>query len=564
MSVNDYEVIQEEIKPFHTGTRTESAALLAWFLAVVWRIEPEDVDDAICDGPGDKGIDGMLVDDDLGEITLLQAKHKANFNGRQGDKDLRDLVGAAAYFASEASVQALLEANPNVELRRLLSRLDVQAKVAAGAHATRLVFVTDGTLDDQGNGYVNAIAGNEPALEVWDQPRLATIARRTRKPDLIPGRVVLTAVSAPAVVRASNGALQLAIGVVRASQLVSLPGINDLSLFARNVRLSEGRTRINRELGDTVDDPGEHELFPAYHNGLTMLTHGLKVSGNIMTLDGVTVVNGCQSLLTLYQHQASLTDNLRLLVKVVQVERAGGISDKITYRSNNQNPVDIRDQRSTDVVQRDLQGQVRERYGSALFFAIREGEDPSGVRVLDNKTAAQVLMAVYLKEPWNAVRKVRLFDTDYRRIFDHTVTGDKLYLMDLLIRVVDGHRGELGDELTASFASVRFTLAFLVAQLLRQSETGVGLLECPERWLPEKEQEVSDALNALMVDVVKSVNFYVDEERRERAEKGEDFDPKVAFKSRASVQDLENQVLRLSWRLAMQVQSYWFEVMPAR
>jgi len=81
MGSDDHEVIQEEIKPFHTGTRTESAALLAWFLAVVRRIEPEDVDDATCDGQGDKGIDGMLVDDDLGEITLVQAKHGANIDG---------------------------------------------------------------------------------------------------------------------------------------------------------------------------------------------------------------------------------------------------------------------------------------------------------------------------------------------------------------------------------------------------------------------------------------------------------------------------------------------------
>lgn len=562
--MNNYQVIQEELKPFHMGSRTASAALLAWFLAVVWRIEPEDIDDAICDGQGDKGIDGMLVDDDLGEITLFQAKHKAASDGRQGDRDLRDLVGASAYFASEASVQGLLGANPNAELRRLLARLDVQAKVAAGAHATHLVFVTDGTLDDQGNAYVNAVTRNDPPLEVWDQPRLATVARRTRKPDLISGRVTLTAVSAPAVVSASSGAPQLAIGVVPASQLVSLPGIGDLSLFARNVRLSEGRTRINRELGATVDDPTEHELFPAYHNGLTMLTHGLTVSGDTMTLEDVTVVNGCQSLLTLYQHQASLTDNLRLLLKVVQVERTGGISDKITYRSNNQNPVDIRDQRSTDVVQRDLQGQVRERYGTAIFFAIREGENASGLRVLDNKTAAQFLMAIYLKEPWNAVRKVRLFDTDYRRIVNRTVTGDKLYLMDLVIRVVDSHRSGLRDELAASFASVRFALAFLLSQLLRQSERGVLFLESPERWLPDKEKEVIEAVDPLMGDVVKSVNFYVDEERKERAEKGEDFDPKVAFKSRASVQDLENQVLRLSGRLALQIQPYWFEVTPVR
>lgn len=562
--MNDYEVIQEELKPFNTGSRTESAALLAWFLAVVWRIEPEDIDDAICDGQGDKGIDGILVDDDLGELTLLQAKHKVQSDGHQGDKDLRDLVGAAEYFASEGSIQGLLAANPNAELRRLLTRLDVQAKVAAGAHATRLVFVTDGTLDDQGHGYVDIVARGDPPLEVWDQPRLATIARRTRKPDLISGTVTLTAVSTPAVVRTASGRDQLAIGVVPAVQLMQLPGIDDLSLFARNVRLSEGRTRINRELGDTIDDPAEHELFPAYHNGLTMLTHGLTVSGDTMTLEDVTVVNGCQSLLTLHQHKTSLTDKLHLLVKVVQVERTGSISDKITYRSNNQNPVDIRDQRSTDVVQRDLQGEVRNRYGSAIFFAIREGEDASGVRVLDNKTAAQFLMAVYLKEPWNAVRKVRLFDTDYRRIFNHTITGDKLYLMDLMIRVVDSHRKVLRDELTASFASVRFALAFLLAQLLRQSERGTLLLETPERWLPDKEQEVIEALHPLMVDVVKSVNFYVEEERKERAAAGEDFDPKVAFKSRASVQDLENQVLRLSERLAMQVQSYWFEVTPAR
>jgi hypothetical protein len=563
MTLEDYQLIQEEIQPYIVGTRTPSAGLLAWFLAAVWRIEPEDIDDAICDGTGDKGVDGLLVNDDLNEIAVFQSKHKLNHDGRQGDKDLRDLVGAAAYFESPDSVDGLMAAEPNAELMQLLERLQIRSKVEAGAHAKRLIFVTDGTLDGQGEGYVNAVQDHDPSLEVWDQPRIAAVARRTKRPELLADEVVLTAVSEPTVVL-RDGTVQLAVGVVPAEQLVDLPGIDDLSLFDRNVRLSEGRTRINRELGQTIDDPQEHELFTAYHNGLTMLTHGLTVQGNEIRLDAITVVNGCQSLLTLHEHRAAVTDELRLLVKVVQVERHTDIADKITFRSNNQNPVDIRDQRSTDLIQRDLQAQVRGEYGDKLFFAIREGERPTAPSVLDNKTAAQFLMAVYLKEPWNAVRKVRLFDDDYRRIFDYTVTGHKLYLMHLFVGIVDEQRNDLRDELAASFASIRFTLAFLISQLLRQSDRGRMLLDSPERWLPDREQEVRQALLLLARDVVKSVNFYVEQERKDRTDRGEDFDAKVVFKSRAGVNDVENQVLRLSERLAMQVPNYWFDVPPIR
>jgi hypothetical protein len=561
MPLSDYQLIQDELQPYFTGSRTKSAALLAWFLEAVWRIEPEDIDDAICDGSGDKGIDGLLVDDDLAEITVLQAKHKEKEDGRQGDLDLRTLVGTAAYFENDASVDGLLAADPNVQLRRLLTRMDVKKKVADGAHANRLIFVTDGTLDDQGRGFVDATKGNQPPLDVWDQPRLAAVARRTRRPDLLDQTVVLEATSPPTVI-IRDGNAELAVGIVPAKQLLALPGLDDLSLFARNVRLSEGPTRINRELGQTVDDPNEHDLFTAYHNGLTMLTYGLTITGNEIELNGLTVVNGCQSLLTLFEHQAKVTDKLQLLVKIVRVERQTDLADKITYRSNNQNPVDIRDQRSTDIVQRDLQAQMQQSYGSMLFYAIREGERPTAPEVLDNKTAAQFLMAVYLCEPWNAVRKVRLFDTDYRRIFDHTVTAHKLFLLKLFVKVIDEQRNDLDAELRASFASIRFTLAFLLSQFLRKSDLGSQLLEYPERWLPGQVTEVEGALLPLAQEIVKSVNHYVISEARDRADNGEDFDPKVAFKSKTAVGDLEHQVVRLSERLAMGVDSYWFEVEP--
>jgi hypothetical protein len=92
--------------------------------------------------------------------------------------------------------------------------------------------------------------------------------------------------------------------LVPANELVRLPGIGDLTLFALNVRLGLGRTRINKELARTVrEEQTAHRMFPAYHNGLTLLTERLDVDDEGLHLDGVSVVNGCQSLLAMYANQ---------------------------------------------------------------------------------------------------------------------------------------------------------------------------------------------------------------------------------------------------------------------
>lgn len=535
--------------------------MLAWFLHVIWRMDPEDVDDAICDGGGDKGIDALDVNDDLREITVLQSKWHKKADGQQGDSDLKKLVGTAAYFEKPETVDKLLHSKPNPELVRLLNRKEIRKRVAEGLHATRLVFVTNGILDHSGNDFVAAMAEREPHLDVWDLDRLAAIAERTRRPELRHDRVTLRSSGAPTANELA-GKVQMAVGLISAEELVRLPGIDDLSLFDRNVRMSLGRTRINREIEKTINDRTEHRLFPAYHNGLTMLTHGLKVAGDELRLDGITVVNGCQSLLALYRNRAELTGELRVLVKVVEVEAHSDLSDKITYRSNNQNPVDIRDQRSTDPIQRDLQAQVREEYPGLLAYAIREGEpSPKGVDILDNQAAAQLIMAVYLGEPWNAVRKVRLFDDEYRRIFSHAVDAHRLYFLQQIAKIIDSVSEDLLGELQASFASVRLTLAYLLAQVLRESERGKELLEEPNRWLPEVTDAVSEELRILAREVVESVNFHVEAEREE---KGEDYDPKVAFKSHEGVRNAEHEVLRDTRRHARRDKNYLFDIQPIR
>src|SRR5262245_59568544 len=75
--------------------QTDSQAFLAWFLQNYYRLDDTEVDDSICDQPGDRGIDGIYVNDLLQQIDVFQTTiGTANPPQAQGDKKIRDLLGA--------------------------------------------------------------------------------------------------------------------------------------------------------------------------------------------------------------------------------------------------------------------------------------------------------------------------------------------------------------------------------------------------------------------------------------------------------------------------------------
>lgn len=558
-----FALIDQEIARDHYGNRTESVALLAWFLETVWRIDPEEVSDAICDGGGDKGIDALDVNEDLQEITVFQSKHRAGPTTTQGDAGLKTFVGVAPYFQNEAGIDALLGSSPNEELQNLIERLKVREKLVGRQFSVRLVFVTNAPLDNAGRDYVTSYGLQAPTLDVWDRDRLAGVAQRTQSLAVQDVEVTLPLGSDLIYLPLRDDA-KLAVALVPATELVRLPGIGDLSIFELNVRLALGKTRINKELAATIRASTEHALFPAYHNGLTLLSRKVEVGEGEIRLDGVSVVNGCQSLVALYDNRASLTPDLRVLVKIIELGDSLDLVDSITYRTNNQNPVNTRDLRSTDPIQRDLQAQVRGYYGAELGYAIRSGEQLAAPAVLDNTTAAQLAMAVLIGEPWNAVRKVKLFDQEYHRVFGRTVDGHKLYLLHLMNQVVLGKKGELRGDLEASFASVRFTFLFLLATLVSTFVEGQEFLAAPEKWLPDKRDEVVEVLSELADDVVVALNFYIESREEEAAETSTLFDPKTVFKSRSGIQPLERDVRTQARRDSKKDPGYGFHVLPVR
>ena len=89
--------------PYAVKQRTESRQFLAWFLQNYYRLEETDVEDCICDGSYDKGIDGVYANDQLAQIDVFQARL---VQGKKslGDSGLHEFHGAMAQFASAKAV----------------------------------------------------------------------------------------------------------------------------------------------------------------------------------------------------------------------------------------------------------------------------------------------------------------------------------------------------------------------------------------------------------------------------------------------------------------------------
>ncbi|NJL55365.1 hypothetical protein HC928_09400 [bacterium] len=123
---------------------------------------------------------------------------------------------------------------------------------------------------------------------------------------------------------------------IRASDLLKMEGIADQSLFDWNVRQALGRTDVNKDIEKSVRSQDEHKNFVLYHNGLTVLCESLKFDKENLIINAYSVVNGCQSLTTLYQNQSYISDDLIILTRFIQVAPDSDLATKITNRTNNQ------------------------------------------------------------------------------------------------------------------------------------------------------------------------------------------------------------------------------------
>lgn len=506
---------------------TESRAFLAWFLENYYRLDDVEVYDSVCDGKGDKGVDGIYINEglrqiDIFQVTLLKAEEKT-----LGDNKLKGFTGAIAQFSNKSNAELTLS-SANAELKAIAKRLGLLDRLSEG-FAVRGIFVTNAVADVSATSYL----GTQTNLVLFDGIRLKQEYITIEKTDPISSQIEFDISNVPSLPFPIGEKLNMVLAPIAAAELVKMEGIANGDLFAWNVRQWLGRnTTVNKSVSESIKTASEHKYFPAFHNGITVLCKKLEQTKEKISISGYAVVNGCQSLTSLHDNKGNITSDLRILTKFIEVEPDSALATKITDHTNNQNGTTARDLQSNNRIQTRLQSQIHAVYPE-YHYRIKRGEHPEWPKasVIENELLARIILAFDLErqEAWS--QNYKLFDDLHAEIFARPgVDAHRAVFLYETYGAVVEKLNLLEDQNIANYTLTRWLVLYLVREALKTDSTGTELINNPNKFFSESDgrSRVKLCVGHLAQRMVRIFNSEI-----ARRQKGEEFfDYKKEFKNK--------------------------------
>lgn len=528
-----YTNLLQLLKPYRGNGRQESANFLSWFLSNIYRLDSVDADDAVCDESNDKGIDGIYVDHNAQEIHFFQTKISQKVKSL-GDASIKQFIGSVHQFETPEKINDILSGNANADLKRNLIRNNIADLLVKG-YVVKAVFVSNSSRDDNTREVENIF----PFIEVYTSSDIADNYIEFDADEGVEGSYKFDTGYAGLIELSVEGSAKVYLLPVSATSLVKLKGISDGTLFSQNVRLSLGKTAVNKAIAESVADTSEHSRFTLYHNGVTIICKKAKVddSRDIIEIKDYVVVNGAQSITTFYHNSSKLTDDLRVFVKIISLED-DALARKITINSNNQNAIKPRDLRSNHDLMLRLKAEF-DASGSGYQLEIKRGQlSDSGKTVVSNDDAGRQLLAFDLDEPYASHQIYRVFDDKYAQIFGRReVTYGRIIFLHELTSIVTDALSGINIRPMARYALTKYFMLNVIGHILRKFKEGRDFLASTDKVNSPSEREKILEISRKIIDgLVIDLNYEVDEV--------EDFDYKKEFKSPDSVDKWRGKLLR--------------------
>jgi hypothetical protein len=425
--------------------RLKSLAFVYLCVQKILDLDEANTFDCLTEGGGDFGVDAIHISEEYdGEFTvsLFQAKYKNNLEGNanfpQGGIDA--LINAINYLF-----------NPKAKLKQINERLLIKVEEARS-------LIRDGYIPQVralacNNGLKwNATAqeaidragfGNQVTWEHVNHERIVKILQASK-----PVKANLQ-LAGKAVVEDMNFSRVL-VGRISVSEIANLIEQHGERLLERNIRRYLGLqgNRVNENIRSTLKSE-ERNNFYFYNNGITLTCdifsyNGLQDSDYQVQVENLQIINGGQTCMTIYktlQEPNLLSENshVYVLLRLYQLPPDNDdLVQKITYATNSQNPVDLKDLRANDDRQKALAMDIQQ-----LGFSYRRKRSSSSVRSTDitSGVAAEAILSVWRERPHQAKFFSREhFGKLYNLIFDDQLNGTQVVLAVQLYRIAENRR----------------------------------------------------------------------------------------------------------------------------
>jgi len=494
-------------------SRLKSLGFVFLCVKTLLDLESAEALDTLTDGGQDFGVDALhIADEQDGEftVTLFQGKYANDLEGNRnfGENDIKPMVNAIRYlFDPNATVTLNPVLRPKVE--------DARSRIREGLlPRIRAVLCSNGLKwNIEGQAHIDRAAfGSQVTWEHLNHDGLVSIMQAS-KPVTDTLRL-----SGKAIVEDFNYSRVL-IGKMSVEEIATLMERHGERLLERNIRRYLGLqgNRVNEEIRATLGQPEEQPNFYFYNNGITLTCakfdyNALQSGDYQVRVENVQIINGGQTCMTIFRtlrHELPIVgaylDQAFVMVRLYQlpVDREDFIRN-ITYATNNQNPVDLRDLRANDTRQKRL---ILEIDGLGFSYRPKRTDAASKPEAITSGTAAEAVLSVWRRRPHQAKFLAREhFGKLYDEIFTPTLNGAQVIAAILLYRIAENKRKRPGPD-APDF--IPYASCFLAMQMGQRLLTDLGLKSVEQldhRKLPDARQLIESRGETYLEQAIKEVS----------------------------------------------------------
>lgn len=349
-------------------------AFLYWFATAILEIDEDTAIEAVSiEGANDKGIDLFHIDDDEGRIFIAQGKYSSKLEYSAKEKDVAILESSLNWLATPEA----LERDGKLELAQ--AARDAQ-EVLKDGYGIELMYVYAGKKSVNVGKKVAVYNQNEDNISKRRNFRHYHVEILQDLWEEIQGgrrRIEKDSISIPEGHFKMKGKFGDAlVANVACSEIVRLYRQHGDKLFDRNVRLFLGARKgsVNAGIASTIKNIEDRANFWAYNNGLTIICDQFKVQGKKVILNNFSIVNGCQTTVSLAENDGNAPE---LLMLIRCIAASAEIVNNVIRYTNSQNPIRTWDIASQDKTQRRLKNGF-DKLKKPYIYLTRRGDRPSG------------------------------------------------------------------------------------------------------------------------------------------------------------------------------------------
>ncbi len=427
--------------------RKVSRAFVLLAVATYLSIELSEAQSILTDGGSDAGIDAIYVGDisDLElPVTIFQGKYKknldidSNFPANEVQKVISTIWTIFDRDKDIGTINPTLKAEIE-EIRSLIS--DGYIPIV------KVVLFNNGlTWNAEGQQHLaNANFPREQVdFEYINHENIVDFIQSTK------GIKAFLKLTGESFVENFNFKRVL-IGKVNVTEIANLFRNHGEGLLEKNIRryLGLNRNRVNEAIQETLlGDKKDNFYFK--NNGITMVCrkfsyNALQEKNWDVIADDLQIINGGQTCKTIEQTITANEDNnfsqVYVLIRLYELsdeQSNDELINEITLATNSQNPVDLSDLRSNDIIQRTLETDIR-----LLGYNYRRKKDIASTNesIIPLSVAAQAIYAIWKEKPHVAkFKRKELFGSLYNDVFKPELNAAQVVIAVLIYRYCDNQR----------------------------------------------------------------------------------------------------------------------------